>query len=72
MLALTLIFIALDFYYIIWVVNAKDKFEPEISNHLTRALFGFVDDLTKSLTKKAGVEPLTQKMTNFVNKRLSR
>ena len=64
MLALTLIFVALDFYYIIWVINAKDKFEPAISNHLTRALFGFVDDLSKSLSRKTGIaDPLTSRLS---------
>ncbi|CDW79748.1 UNKNOWN [Stylonychia lemnae] len=72
MLALTLIFLALDFYYIVWVVQAKDKFEPEISNHLTRALFGFANDLVRQLGQKAGLDPLSKRMAGFVNSKIKR
>eukprot|EP00347_Sterkiella_histriomuscorum_P021291 403334519 len=51
MMALTLIFIALDFYYILWAIQAKDKFSPEISKNLTRALFGIASDFIIQMTE---------------------
>jgi hypothetical protein len=46
MLFLTIIFLGLDFYYIAWVLQAKQKFPTEISQALVKALLGFANNMT--------------------------
>ena len=42
MLFLTIIFLGLDVYYMVWALGAKDKFSGVISKSLVAALFGRV------------------------------
>ena len=53
MIAITLIFLAVDFYYILWVVQANIKFPKNMSENLTRALFGFASDMIEQMKHKA-------------------
>lgn len=45
MLALTCIFLCIDFFYILWAFQAKQKFPNASISNISRALFGFVESI---------------------------
>ena len=53
MLFLTIIFLGLDVYYLVWALGAKDKFSGVISKSLVAALFGRVESISDSLAEVA-------------------
>ena len=53
MLFLTIIFLALDVFYLVWALGAKEKFPGDISNALTKALFGKAEEISLSLAETA-------------------
>jgi len=46
MLFLTIIFLGLDVFYMVWALGAKNKFSGLISKSLTMALFGKMEQIT--------------------------
>ena len=56
MLFLTVIFVAIDYFYIAWAFQARDKFPGAISQSITQALFGMLDkiniDILAMITKR--------------------
>lgn len=53
MLFLTIIFLGLDIFYILWALGVKEKFPGEISNGLVKALFGKMEEISFSLSESA-------------------
>lgn len=48
-------FLALDFFYFIWILQIKDKFERKISISLMQALFGFGKKMKEYLGQNIGL-----------------
>jgi hypothetical protein len=53
MLFLTIIFLGLDIFYIVWALGAKEKFPGEISNAIVKALFGKMEEISMNLSESA-------------------
>lgn len=53
LLFLTIIFLGLDIFYIVWALGAKEKFPGEISNALVKALFGKMEEISFNLSESA-------------------
>ena len=53
MLFLTIIFLGLDIFYIVWALGAKEKFPGEISNAIVKALFGKMEEISLNLSESA-------------------
>ncbi len=51
MLFLTIIFLALDIFYLVWALGAKEKFPGEISSGLMKALFGKMEEISLNLAE---------------------
>ena len=49
MLFASLLFLALDIYYFLWIMQAKYKFPSEVSQYISKALFGFANNMKTQL-----------------------
>ena len=53
MLFIVVIFLGLDVFYFIWVMQVKTKVRPEMAAYLSKALFGFVTLMKTQLVSNA-------------------
>ena len=66
MLALTVIFLVLDVFYVFWAYQAKKKFPPYIAKYLTKSLIGFTSIMNQTLSSNLG------KIKSRITSRISR
>lgn len=49
MLAITLLLLGIDMFYVLWAFSAKRKFSGDSLQSVNKALFGFVDNINKEI-----------------------
>jgi hypothetical protein len=49
MLAITLLLLGIDMFYVLWAFSAKRKFSGESLSSVNKALFGFVDSMNREI-----------------------
>ncbi len=49
MLTSSVIFLTLDFYYACWIFQLRHKFPHYISDHVSKALYGFSEQMVSAL-----------------------